>query len=70
MGGGCNVGLSEVVGGSGCEMDNYDGVGGGDVVRWDIFGVLRLTLVVEIVFELVEESLVLLSSTNSTCLIR
>ena len=29
MGGGCNVGVIEVVGGGGCEMKNFDGVGGG-----------------------------------------
>ena len=99
MGGGCNVGLIEVVGGGGCEMENFDGIGGGGsnvgtvevvggsgievvgegggerisfrrvgrghVVSLDIFGFRRLTLV-EIVFELGEESLVLFSSFNST----
>ena len=29
MGGGCNVGVIEVVGGGGCKMKNFDGVGGG-----------------------------------------
>ena len=28
VGGGCNVGVIEVVGGGGCEMKNFDGVGG------------------------------------------
>ena len=29
VGGGCNVGLIEVVERGGCEMENFDGVGGG-----------------------------------------
>ena len=29
MGGGCNVVLIEVVGGGGCEMEKFDGVGEG-----------------------------------------
>ena len=97
VGGGCKVGLIEVVGGGGCEMENFDGVGGGgsnvgtsevvggggievvgegrgvminfrrvgggDGVNLDIFGFRRFTLS-EIIFELGEESLVLLSSNN------
>ena len=70
-GGGSNVwaipvvggGGIEVVWGGGSERINFRRVGGGDVVRLDIFGVRRLTLI-EIVFELGEESLVLLSSNN------
>ena len=55
----------EVVGGGGSEMIKFRRVGGGDVVSLDNFGVRRLTLIVEIVFELGEESLVLLSYSNS-----
>ena len=55
----------EVVGGGGSERIKFRRVGGGDVVSLDNFGVRRLTLIVEIVFELGEESLVLLSYSNS-----
>ena len=72
-GGGSNVGTSEVVEGGGIEVVGEVGgeridfrrVGGGDVVSLDIFGVRRLTEI-RIVFELGEESLVLLPSSNST----
>ena len=71
-GGGSHVGTIEVVGGGGIEVVggsgrekiNFRRVGGGDVVNLGIFGVRRLTSIV-IVFELGEESLVLLSSSNS-----
>ena len=66
-GGGSHVGTIEVVGGggSGREKINFRRIGGGDVVNLGIFGVRRLTSIV-VVFELGEESLVLLSSSNST----
>ena len=67
-GGGSNVGTSEVVGGGGIEVVGGGGserincrrVGGGD-------GVSLETVIVEILFELGEESHVLLSSSNATC---
>ena len=66
-GGGSHVGTIEVVGGGGIEVVggsgreriNFRRVGGGD-------GVSLETVIVEILFELGEESLVLLSSSNST----
>ena len=72
-GGSSHVGTNEVVGGGGIEVVggfgseriNFGRVGGGDVVSLDIFGVRRLTEI-RIVFELGEESLVLLPSSNST----
>ena len=66
-GGGCNVGTIEVVGGGGSERIKFRRSGGGGVVNLDIFGVLKLSLIVDILFELEEESLVLLSSSNSAC---
>ena len=66
-GGGCNVGTIEVVGGGRGERRKFRWAGGGGVVNLDIFGVLKFSLVVDIVFELEEESLVLLSSSNSAC---
>ena len=93
MGGGCKVGSMEVVGGGGCEMENFDGVGEGgsnvgtsevvggggievvgevggekiDFIRVEGGDVVSLeTVIVDILFELGEESLVLLSSSNST----
>ena len=70
-GGGSNVGTSEVVGGGGIdvvgevggEMIDFIRVGGGDVVNLE-------TIIVDILFELGEESLVLLSSSNSTTGVR
>ena len=91
--GGLKVGSMEVVGGGGCEMENFDGVGGGgsnvgtSEVVWgggievvgevggEIIDFIRVgggdvvnleTIIVDILFELGEESLVLLSSSNST----
>ena len=55
----------EVVGGFGSERINFGRIEGGDVVGLDIFGVRRLTLI-KILFELGEESLALLPSSNST----
>ena len=66
-GGGCNVGTSEVVGGGGSERIKFRRFGGGGVVILDIFGKLKLIVVVDILFDLQEESLVLLSSSNSAC---
>ena len=70
-GGGSNVGTSEVVGGGGIDVVGGVGderidfirVGGGDVVNLE-------TIIVDILFELGEESLVLLSSSNSTTGVR
>ena len=69
-GDGSNGGTIEVVGGGGSERIRFRRVGGGGVGNLDSFGVRRLTLIVEIVFELGEESLVLLSSSNLTGWIR
>ena len=60
----------EVVGGGGSERIKFRRVGGGDDVSLDSFGVRRLTLIIEIAFELKDKSLVLLSSSNSTGCIR
>ena len=64
---GCNGGTIEVVGGGRGEREKFRWAGGGGVVNLDIFGVLKFSLVVVILFELEEESLVLLSSSNSAC---
>ena len=69
-GDGSNGGTIEVVGGGGSERIRFRRVGGGGVGNLDSFGVRRLTLIVEIVFGLGEESLVLLSSSISTGWIR
>ena len=66
-GGGCNVGTSEVVGGGGSERVKFRRFGSRSVFSLDIFGELKLSLVVDLVFGLGEESLVLLSSSNSAC---
>ena len=93
----CKVGSKEVVGGGGCEMENFDGVGGGgsnvgtsevvggggidvvgevgderiDFIRVGEGDIVNLeTIIVDILFELGEESRVLLSSSNSTTGVR